>query len=41
MKKVFATGLSAAVLSVGGLAMSAGNAQAATISYSGNLFTNV
>jgi hypothetical protein len=41
MKKVFATGLSAAVLSVGGLALSAGNAQAATISYSGNLFSNV
>lgn len=41
MKKVFATGLSAAVLSVGGLVLSAANAQAATISYSGNLFSNV
>jgi hypothetical protein len=41
VKKVFATGLSAAVLSVGGLSISAGNAQAATISYSGNLFSNV
>ncbi|MEB3123339.1 MAG: PEP-CTERM sorting domain-containing protein [Snowella sp.] len=41
MKKVFATGLSAAVLSVGGLVLSAANAQAATISHSGNLFSNV
>ena len=41
MKKVFATGLSAAVLSLGGLGLSAANAQAATISYSGNLFSNV
>ena len=41
MKKVLATSLSAAVLSVGGLALSAANAQAATISYSGNLFSNV
>jgi hypothetical protein len=41
MKKVFTTGLSAAILSVAGLALSAANAQAATISYSGNLFSNV
>jgi hypothetical protein len=41
MKKVFAISLSAAVLSVGGLSISAGDAQAATISYSGNLFSNV
>lgn len=41
MKKVLATGLSAAVLSIGSLAISAGNAQAATISHSGNLFSNV
>jgi hypothetical protein len=39
MKKVLATGLSAAALSVGGLVLSAANAQAATISYSANLFT--
>jgi len=40
MKKVFAIGLSAAVLSIGALAVNPDNAQAASISYSANLFTN-
>lgn len=40
MKKLFATGLSAAVLSIGFLALNQGNAQAATISYNANLFTS-
>ena len=40
MKKLFATGLSAAVLSIGVLALNQGNAQAASISYTANLFRN-
>jgi hypothetical protein len=40
MKKVFATGLGVAVLSLGSLALNQGNAQAATISYNANLFTS-
>ncbi len=40
MKKLFATGLSAAVLSIGVLALNQGNAQAASISYTANLFTS-
>ena len=40
MKKVFAIGLSAAVLSIGALAVNPDNAQAASISYSANLFTS-
>lgn len=40
MKKVFATALSAAVLSMGALAVNPENAQAASISYSADLFTN-
>ena len=40
MKKVFAMGLSAAVLSIGALAVNPENAQAASISYSADLFTN-
>jgi hypothetical protein len=40
MKKVFAIGLSAAVLSIGALAVNQDNAQAASISYSANLFTS-
>jgi hypothetical protein len=40
MKKVLATGLSAAVFSIGSLALNQANAQAATISYNADLFTS-